>query len=280
MTDMGFKMIKIKNSNFSIEQICESGQCFRLNKAEGNKYVVVAFGKFLEIEQEKDEIIFYCTNEEYHEVWAGYFDLDTDYHKFVESVTEADSYLYRTVQFGKGIRILNQDIWEILISFIISQQNNIKRIKKCIELLCERYGEKKFTLEGNIYYDFPGAKALAEATEEELRECNLGYRSRYIACTANSIINNEVNLENLKKMNYADAKIELMKLCGIGSKVADCICLYALHHLDAFPVDTHIKKVLDRHYPQGFPFAEYPGYTGVIQQYIFYYDLKIGIKEA
>lgn len=269
-------MIKVNDCNFSIEQICESGQCFRLKKIEENKYSMIALGRYLELEQDQNEITFHCTPEEYAQVWEHYFDLNTDYKRFIESVNEEDEYLYRAVQFGKGIRILEQDVWEIIISFIISQQNNIKRIRKCIEILCEKYGEKKFINKTEIYYDFPTIQALAGATEEELRDCNLGYRSRYILNTAKSILNKEVDINNLKKMDYKDAKAELIKLSGVGEKVADCICLFSLHHLDAFPIDTHIKKVLNQYYPKGFPFETFLGYTGIIQQYIFYFDLKNG----
>lgn len=269
-------MIKRTSCNFSIEQICESGQCFRMTKIEKNKYAVVAQGKYLELEQKEEEIIFHCSEDEYTHVWERYFDFNTDYKQFIESVTNKDEYLYRAVQFGKGIRILEQDIWEIIISFIISQQNNIKRIRKCIETLCETYGEKKYTAEGKLYYDFPTVSALANATEEELRACNLGYRSKYIVNTANSIKRNEVDLESLKCMSYRAARETLMRLSGIGEKVADCICLFSLHHLDTFPVDTHIRKVLEQYYPKGFPYDTYMGYNGIIQQYIFYYDLKGG----
>lgn len=265
---------KISSSSFSLKQIGESGQCFRFNQIGENKYALIAFGNYLEIEQRQEEISFFCTEEEYNEIWYEYFDMGRDYNKYIKSIAEEDSYLYQAVQFGKGIRILQQDIWEVLVSFIISQQNNIKRIKKSIELLCERFGEKKHSAKGVVYFDFPSIEALANASEEELKNCNLGYRSRYIRNTANSILNQEVNLESLKETDYKKAKEELKKLCGVGNKVADCICLFGLHQLEAFPVDTHIKKVLEQYYPDNFPFEQYKGYEGVIQQYIFYYDLK------
>ena len=116
-------------------------------------------------------------------------------------------------------------------------------------------------------------EALARVSEEELRACNLGYRSRYIVGTSNSILKKEVDLDALRDMDYTHAKSELLKLCGVGEKVADCICLFGLHHMDAFPVDTHIRKAIETHYPSGFPFERYAGYAGVMQQYIFYYDL-------
>lgn len=226
------------------------------------------------MEQIEDEIFFSCTLGEYEKVWRDYFDLNRDYSQYIDMEGDWDDYLSRAVRFGSGIRILNQDLWEMMISFTISQQNNIKRIKKSIELLCERFGGKKCGKGGLAYYTFPQVHALAKATEEELKMCNLGYRSRYISSIANSILDKKLDLEKIKEMDYADAKKELLKLYGIGEKVADCICLFSLHHLDAFPVDTHIGKVFSQHYPEGFPFEKYKGYSGVIQQYIFYYDLK------
>ena len=275
-------MVTVQNQNFSLEQICESGQCFRFNRLNGcydgqlndNRYAVIAFGRYLELEQQGDSIHFFCEQEEYNEIWEDYFDIKTDYRSFITSVKKEDEYLYRAVQYGYGIRILKQDIWEMVITFIISQQNNIKRIRKCVETLAARYGERKTKPEGGDYYSFPGPEALAAASEEELRDCNLGYRSRYIRQTALNVLNGDVVLDSLWDMPYGEAKQELLKLSGIGGKVADCICLFALHKTEAFPVDTHIKQVFERYYPQGFPYENYPGYAGVIQQYIFYYDLK------
>lgn len=266
--------VKIVIPDFSMRQISESGQCFRMNQIAENRYALVAFGKYLEVEQEGDELLFACTQEEFDGVWREYFDLDNDYGRYRKAVPKQDTYLSEAVLFGGGIRILHQDVWEMLISFIISQQNNIKRIRKCIETLCERYGEKKYITNRSVYYTFPDAQSLARVSEEELRECNLGYRSRYIVSTANSILHGEVEPDALKRMDYKQARAELLKLCGVGEKVADCICLFGLHHMDAFPVDTHIRKAMDEHYPTGFPFEKYSGYSGVMQQYIFYYDLK------
>lgn len=273
-------VVKIQVPNLSIEQISESGQCFRMNRLDEKRYCLTAFGNYLEMEQTEEELTLFCSWEEYDSIWRQYFDIDRDYGSCIAAVCGEDTYLAQAAAFGSGIRILRQDVWEMLISFIISQQNNIKRIRKCIETLCARYGEKR-CVEGlecirNVrsYYTFPSAQALARATEEELRECNLGYRSRYIVNTSRSIVNGEVDLEALRSMEYGQAKEELLKLSGVGGKVADCICLFGLHHLDAFPVDTHIRQVLDTQYPLGFPFEKYAGYAGVMQQYIFYFDLK------
>lgn len=271
-------MVVVTREHFSIGQICESGQCFRLRKLERagepeEKYILIALGRYLEIEQKKKEVFFDCTQEEYEQVWKHYFDLEEDYGRIIEMIDERDSYLLRAAEYGSGIRILRQDLWEMIVSFIISQQNNIKRIQKCIDLLSKKYGEKKYTEKGVSYYDFPKPEALAKAGLEDLYACNLGYRSRYIHDTAESVSRGEVDLARLKEMSYKAAKAELMKLRGVGIKVAECVCLFGLHKTEAFPVDTHINKVLCQQYPQGFPFERYKGYEGTLQQYIFYYDL-------
>lgn len=266
-------MIKVKVNCFSLKKICLSGQCFRFYELVKGKYCVVAFGQYLEIEQNDNEVIFYCSEKEYNDIWKEYFDLDTDYKKYLNSVDTTDEYLNKAIQFGEGIRILKQDVWEMIISFIVSQQNNIKRIQKIIELLCQNFGEMKYTQQGTAYYTFPSIECLSKVTEQDLKHCNLGYRAKYVLKTTNDLFQNPSIIENLKKMNYIESKKELMKLYGIGEKVADCICLFSLHHLNAFPIDTHIKSVLQSQYQYGFPFDLYAGYEGVIQQYIFYYDL-------
>lgn len=274
-------MITITKNNFSIRQICESGQCFRLqklNELPGEKYGLTAFGRYLEIEQKQNQIIFDCTPEEFKQVWEGYFDLEEDYGSVISSIDCKDIYLLKAASYGEGIRILRQDLWEMIISFIISQQNNIKRIRKCVHYLCQKYGEEKKSESGKLYYTFPEPDTLASASIEDLYACNLGYRSKYIKKTAQSITGGEVDLTAIMKMDYTAAKTELCKLCGVGEKVANCICLFALHKTEAFPIDTHIYKVLKKHYPEGFPFERYSGYAGIMQQYIFYYDLHGSIS--
>ena len=286
-------MVTIENNCFSIPQICESGQCFRLDAVSEDTYELLAGSRYLKIkirgnpaeaaDREENanahthafgETILYCTQEEYETFWKEYFDLSVSYSDYIDQIDRDDDYLTGAAAFGGGIRILRQDTWEMVITFILSQQNNIPRIKGLIRTLGERYGERRETPDGRIYYTFPRAEKLSQATEEELRELKLGYRSKYICQTAKMIAGGEIDLDALKEMEYTGARTELMRLSGIGGKVADCICLFALHQMDAFPVDTHIKKVLESHYPDGFPFERYKGCAGVMQQYIFYYDLK------
>ena len=270
-------MITITKENFDIEQICHSGQCFRMEKVEENTYSVIAYGKYIEVTQEKgsNEITFSCDEEEFETIWKEYFDLDSDYSAYIAAIPKEDMYLTNAAKFGAGIRILRQEPWEMVISFIISQQNNIKRIRKCVETICQKYGQKKINFKGEVYYDFPTVEQLSLATEEELRACNLGYRSKYLVKTSESILRKEVDLTALLSLTFEEAKKELLKLTGVGVKVADCICLFGLHHMDGFPIDTHIKQVLEAEYKDGFPFERYKGFAGVIQQYIFYYDLLV-----
>ena len=257
-------MVKRTIENFNIRQICDSGQCFRMAQVKENTYSVVAAGRYLEIEQNGKECTFFCGEEEFEEFWRSYFDL----------VNPNDKYLMNAVQFGLGIRILHQELWEMTVSFLISQQNNIVRIRRCIQNLCERYGEEKRNFRGERYYTFPAPEALAFLPEDELKECNLGYRSKYVVRTARSIVQEEISLRKIQEMKYRNAKAELLQLYGVGEKVADCICLFGLHHLEAFPKDTHILQALSKHYKRGFPRRRYKGYEGVMQQYVFYWELK------
>ncbi len=284
-------MIRIQTSNFSLEQIGQSGQCFRMRQTadvaqrfgeaeaagvkanEGKGYEIIAGQRYLEAASFDRECILFCSEEEYEDFWKGYFDLETDYQSYVSRIAPKDEYLLSAARLGWGIRILRQDLWETLVSFLISQQNHIGRIRRCIRNICEQYGEKRVSEGGREYYGFPEPKALAGLSEDALMACNLGYRSKYVVRAARRVVSGETDLEQIGRMEYPEAREELMKLFGVGEKVAECICLFALHHLEAFPVDTHIRQALERHYEKGFPEERYRGIQGVMQQYIFYYEL-------
>lgn len=266
-------MVRKQIENFDLEQICNSGQCFRMKKLEENKYRIIVGARYLDIYQKDGESIFYCCSEEFTEVWEEYFDLKRDYKFYIEKINSRDMYLLNAAKSGEGIRILKQDLWEMIVSFLISQQNNIVRIRKCIENICREYGEEKITASGEHYYAFPKAEAFACLEEDDLKACNLGYRSKYVVRAAKAVVAGEIDLQAIEKMKYAKAKEELLKIFGVGVKVADCICLFGLHHLEAFPVDTHINQALEKHYKRGFPKRRYKGFEGVLQQYIFYYEL-------
>lgn len=266
-------MVKVQMKDFDLDKISRSGQCFRMNKTGENRYALIAYGAYLEMEQAKDGILLSCPEEEWEKQWRTYFDCGTDYGEIYRLVDEADSYMQRAVSYGSGIRILRQELFETTVSFIISQQNNIPRIRKCVEALCSRFGEERYNFRGEAYHTFPSPERLAELKAEDLAECGLGYRSKYIVKTAKMIAGDEINWKGLADMPYVEARAELMKLCGVGVKVAECVCLFALHHVDAFPIDTHIQAVLVKYYPSGFPFDRYKGCAGILQQYAFYYDI-------
>lgn len=259
--------------NFSLAQICGSGQCFRMEEREEGIYRIIAADRCLRVRQQGAMCEFYCSEQEYENFWKDYFDLEKDYIEYLARVNPRDAYLTSAAEFGWGMHILRQDLWEMIVSFLISQQNNIRRIRRCIQNICEHYGEARVSLEGESYYAFPKPEALAHLKEDELKECNLGYRSKYVVRAARSVVNGEIDLEKIAAMPYRKAREELLKFYGVGEKVADCICLFALHHLQAFPVDTHIHQALKLHYKRGFPNRRYQGIQGVMQQYIFYYEI-------
>lgn len=266
-------MITIKTDHFDLGQICDSGQCFRMKELQDGIYEVISRDRYLRLWQQEGQTIFVCSQEEFDSYWKEYFDLQNDYGCYLEKINPRDTYLTQAADMAKGVRILKQDLWEMIVTFLISQQNNIKRIHRCIDMMCETYGKKCMAADGAVYYAFPEPEVLAPLADDALMTCNLGYRSKYVVRTARAVQSGEIDLEKIKEMTFPKAKEELLKCFGVGEKVADCICLFSLHDLDAFPVDTHIRQVLDAHYRRGFPNRRYKGFRGVMQQYIFYYEL-------
>lgn len=181
-------MLTIEMDNFDLGQICRSGQCFRMDQIGDDRYRVIAGDKYLELTQERGIVNFFCPEQDFIFFWIRYFDLDCDYSEYINKINPRDKYLTAAGEMGSGIRILQQDLWEMIISFLISQQNNITRIKKCIENISREFGVRKISSTGAEYYAFPTAEALASATEEQLRECNLGYRAKYVLDTARKVL--------------------------------------------------------------------------------------------
>ncbi len=266
-------MIRKKIQNFSLEQIARSGQCFRMREQENGFFEILSGSRRLEARQQGEACEFMCTEEEFSEVWEDYFDLKQDYGEYLAGIDPEDAYLGRAAGLAGGVRILRQPLWEMIVSFLISQQNNITRIRRCIENICEAYGKPMEDGTGTRYFSFPEPEALAGLEEDALKACNLGYRSKYVVRAAKCVAEGSFDPEGIRELPYEKAKEALLKLFGVGTKVADCICLFGLHHLEAFPVDTHISQALERHYPGGFPMERYRGAQGVMQQYIFYYEL-------
>lgn len=264
----------IHNNHFNIKQIAESGQCFRLNPIGENRYALIALGRCLILEQKAEDLVeLSCSEEEYEELWRAYFDLDYDYGQVIEEIEKGnDTFLKEAVAYGRGIRILKQDFFETMISFIISQNKNIPAIKNAIENICIRYGEQHYCTEtGMTYHTFPTPEVLAASSTEELRTMSVGYRDAYILSAARAITEKVLDLEKISNCSYEEAKKSLLSVHGIGEKVANCICLYGLHHIEVFPVDVWVKRILSEIYQDRFNMEKFNGKMGVIQQYMFYY---------
>ena len=268
-------MIEYVIPDFNIDQIARSGQCFRFRREEEGRYSLIAGGKWLDIEQNGETVRFSCTENEFEKFWRDYFDLNADYGRYKSKVAKRDAYLRAAVETGSGLRILRQELWETIVCFIISQQNNIARITRCVENLCSLLGETCYNKSKQVYNCIPTAERLAACTPEDLAPVRLGYRAKYLCAAARQVASGEVDLEAIRHMDYEHAKAALLRLTGVGVKVAECICLFALHHIDAFPIDTHIRQMLEAHYPEGFPLTRYKGFAGVMQQYAFYYELSL-----
>ena len=248
--------------HMNLHQIVNSGQCFRWQQINDNTYKIPAFCKELTISQDGNTFILSCDENEWNSLWKNYFDVDTDtdYNEVENIIMESnDDFLKAAYQFGSGIRILRQDLWEVIISFIISQNNNIPRIKKSIKKLCDEVGGR-----------FPNCYEILSMI---LSDKGLGYRDKYLKDAASWWMWEGEYAESRLRHTKEPEK-HLLEIYGIGNKVVDCICLFGLHHLDAFPVDTHIRKILDREYDGELPEWANSKYAGLFQQYIFYYSLN------
>lgn len=252
---------------FDLSLCLDCGQAFRWEQC-GSAFTGVAFGKFLKIEEKNGELIFYNTSEEdFEKIWNPYFDLDTDYGKIVGAYDEEN--LVKAVTKYRGIRILRQEPWEALCSFIISQNNNIPRIKGIISRLCESFGE-----ETDGGFTFPSAEKLADLTPEDLSPLRSGFRAKYIIDAAQKVASGTVNFKKIEENPIEFGREELMKIKGVGAKVAECTLLYGFHKLTAFPVDVWVKRIMAEMYPNGLPECM-KGTEGVAQQYLFHYRRNI-----
>ena len=274
---VGNSIEMIEYDSFDIGQILECGQCFRFSGSDNN-YSIIAHGKLLNISQTNDKIIFYpCTINEFENIWINYFDLNTDYLQIKKILSHSDNILAKAIKLCGGIRILNQDKWECLISFIISQNNRIPQIKKVIENISNMFGSKI----NDQYYTFPTRSQLLNATQENLQNCKAGFRSKYIL----DAIKSEINLENLSNLSTQDIKNTLMKIKGVGNKVADCSLLFSFGRREVYPTDVWIKRVTQEIYfnnkdvsiNQIHNFAKHKSgnLAGYSQQYLFHYARNI-----
>lgn len=262
--DNNIELHEIKN--FVLSETLDCGQAFRWSETEKDIWQGVAFGKFLKIGSKDNIITFFdTTKEDFELIWKDYFDLDRNYSEIL-SVLSGNEVLKTAGEFAGGIRILRQEPWEALCSFIISQNNNIPRIKGIVERLCENFGEKI----NDGVYSFPTAEKIATLTLEDLVVLRSGFRAKYILDAAKKIASGEIVLDSLRDMSLDSARSELIKIYGVGEKVADCTLLFGLSHIDAFPKDVWIKRAVKKLFGGVLPECT-KGYEGIAQQYIFHY---------
>lgn len=276
----------LKNPNsFDLTHIFECGQCFRWNKQSDNSYTGVIKNRVINVKKSNNDYIF-SSNEstELEKCITEYFDLNTNYEIIKEKLSNIDENLKLSIEYGDGIRILKQDIWECIISFIISANNNIPRIKKIIENISLNYG-KKVIFDNKEYYLFPTPEELSKASVQDLRNLGLGFRDTRVYNSTKMILNKEIDIEKLVKEKDTDkVREELLKLDGVGEKVADCILLFGFNRFDVFPVDVWVRRVMNELYIHNedenkvnkkeirkIAKEKFLGIEGLAQQYLFYW---------
>lgn len=276
-------------NTFEPKHIFECGQCFRWNIEEDGSYTGVVGRNVLNVKKDQDNIIIkgLCTDN-IKDVCNKYFDLNTDYEKIKLKLSEIDINMKQSIEYGKGIRILKQDVWEALISFIISANNNIPRIKGIIERLSKKYG-KEIKWKGKVYYTFPTPSELSNATIRDLRELGLGFRDSRVFETTKMVNNKEIDLEELEKIedvNYL--REQLLRFPGVGPKVADCVMLFSIKKYEVFPIDVWVKRVMTELYFENSNKIEqnnkkilevaeekFGNLAGLAQQYLFFWRREL-----
>ena len=281
------QIYKIKNiDSFELKDIFDCGQCFRWNKEDDGSYTGVFKGNVLNVKKNDKEITFkgICKGN-IKDVVEEYFDLNRDYEKIKEELSKIDENMKTSIEYGKGIRILNQDLFETIISFIISANNNIPRIKGIIERLSKKYGDE-IIWNDKKYYAFPTAKSLKDVSVKEYRDLGLGFRDIRLYETVKMILEGKVNLEELEKnKNTMEVREKLLELSGVGPKVADCILLFSdLKRFEVFPIDVWVRRVMNDLYIkkedetkvnkkeiEKLAKEKFGNLAGLAQQYLFYW---------
>lgn len=257
-------LILKETDNFDIALSLDCGQAFRWEQTNDGAWCGIVKGRYLKLKQEGSTVIFYNTSrEDYDSLWEEYFDLKRDYATILKGYDDPN--LIKAYTQFPGIRILKQDEWETVCSFIISANNNIPRIKGIIKRLCENFGEDT----GNGF-SFPSAEALSKLTVDDLAPIRSGFRAKYIIDAAKKISSGEVDIEKIKNLPFDEAKEELLKIKGVGEKVAQCALLYGFARMEAFPRDVWVKRIVEELYPDGLPEC-IKGSEGIAQQYLFHW---------
>lgn len=272
--------------SFELTDIFECGQCFRWNVQEDGSYIGIVDNAVIEVRKIGQDVVFESNDiDNLEELVTKYFDLDRDYEKIKQTLSNIDDNLAKSISYGAGIRLLNQNLWETIISFITSANNNIPRIKKIIETLARTYG-KEIEFKGKTYYTFPKPEEMAVATVEDFRKAGLGFRDKYVYKVVQMVQSGRLNLNALEQMKETSKiREELLKLPGVGEKVADCILLFSsLKRLEVFPIDVWVRRVMnelyiqeedeakvDKKQIQKLAYEKYKDLAGIAQQYLFYW---------
>ena len=260
-------------SEFDLVKTFECGQCFRWDADENGVYSGVAYGRAASLRRVGSSVFISGSLADFDALWRHYFDLDRDYGEIQRKLC-IDGYMREAVEFGSGIRILRQDSWEALCSFIISQCNNIPRIKRIIATVCREFGERlvfEAAPHNAIFYSFPSTERLAGLSEDDLAPLRCGYRAEYILNAARAVAEGTLNLDVLARGAPEQARLALKALRGVGDKVADCTLLFGLNMLDAFPLDVWMKRAVAKRFGPGFDPGIFSPYAGLAQQYIYYH---------
>lgn len=280
-------MIEIKVECFNLKATLECGQCFRWKKIDENEYIGVIKDRVIRVKQIGDMLKVWSNNEkDLKNVVINYFSLDKDYKKIEEKISCIDANIQKSLKNSSGLRHLNQDFFECLISYIISANNNIPRISKSVNEISKRYG-KKVMFENEEYYLFPTINELKDVTIEDYRNCGVGFRDKYLYSTVNMIINDNIELEKLKKYDTLKLKKILLSFKGVGNKVADCILLFSCGKSEVFPIDVWVEKVMKKLYFDNkenvtkaqileYACTNFRQYSGIVQQHLFY-NIREGI---
>jgi len=283
----GLSAVKVTGDiDLSVSKTFDCGQCFRFDPIKDGLHFIefagVAHGKSISFAQNKETtelIVYNCTVDEFNGFWSNYLSFEVNYAEIRQTIKNAlgishdpDMVLKIAADFGRGIRILKQDKWEALCSFIISQNNNIPRIKRIIAQLSELYGEEIVCANSKTAYAFPTAESILAAGEDSIRDLKVGFRAPYIIDAAAKFAGNAIDFDVVSAAPLDEAIEELRKIKGVGLKVASCAALFGFGRMDAFPVDVWMKRSIERHFPLGINPAAFGDYAGIAQQFLFYYE--------
>lgn len=267
--------------DFNLDHIFRCGQGFRWTKEDDGSYTGVVKGKILNVLQENDKVYLNNTNlEDFNNIWYKYFGFDIDYSSIKYKLSQIDEHINNAVDFGCGLRILDQDEWEMLITFILSTNNSINMVKKVIEDLSLKFGDYIGEYNGNKYYSFPTPQQLSKVSIEELRACKTGFRDKYIKSAADMLVNNEVDIYKISNLDTESCISKLKEFSGVGMKVADCVAMFGMRKRDIFPVDIWVKRFLQEFYLdeymslpkiRKYSIEKFGGLSSFVQHYLFYY---------